>query len=188
VTLGHILGEGVDGTVFDIPAGFDGQPAVAKQFHIAEKGLKEIEILKKVEQYIADAQQTDEKKTLYAIIKKMPGEKLKGETNFPPFDHAKGFGTCTDFMEQIRERIAEAVVRYAKVSNGIVHNDFANNGNVLLSGTDATGYEITVNLVDWGVTADKGSRSDAEITKFVIETLTTAPTPNVFTDSECTKK
>jgi hypothetical protein len=121
VTLGRILGEGKDGTVFDIPAGFNGQPAVAKQFHIAEKGLEEIEILKKVEQFIAEAQQTDEQKTLFAIIKKMPGQKLKGEPNFPPFDHSKDWGMCPEFMEQIRQRIAEAVVKNAATSNGIVH-------------------------------------------------------------------
>jgi len=94
---------------------------------------------------------------------------------------------CPEFMEQIRQRIAEAVVKNAATSNGIVHNDFANNGNVLLSGIDATGYEITVNLVDWGETDNKGNRSDADITELVIKTLMTAGTPNVFTDSECKK-
>ena len=178
MTLGSILGEGKDGTVFDIPAGFNGQPAVAKQFPIASKGLTEIGNLEKVGQFIAKAEQNDAQKTLFAIITKEPGQKLVGSPNFPPFDQAKEFKTCPDFMEQIRERIAEAVVKNA--ATGIVHeyvcllafssavadrahSDFANNGNVLLSGTDPTGFEITVNLVDWGQVTPKGSQSDADI-------------------------
>ena len=178
MTLGSTLGTGKEGTVFDISAGFNGQPAVAKQFNIASNGLTEIGNLEKVGQFLAKAEQTDAQKTLFAIIKKEPGQKLVGSPNFPPFDRAKEFGTCPDFMEQIRERIAEAVVKNA--ATGIVHeyvcllafssavvdrahSDFANNGNVLLSGTDATGFEITVNLVDWGQVTAKGSRSDADI-------------------------
>jgi hypothetical protein len=120
VTLGNVLGEGADGTVFEIPEGFDGQDAVAKEFNIAERGHIEIGILKRVGQFIAEAPQNDEKKTLFAIIKRMPGEKLM---NFRPFHEAKDFGKgpCTDFMEQIREKIAEAVVHYAAISDGIVH-------------------------------------------------------------------
>jgi hypothetical protein len=121
VTLGEELGTGADGTVFDIPAGFNGKPAVAKEFNIAEKGLVEIETLKEVGQFIASAPQDDAKKTLFAIIKKMEGQKLVGLQNFPPFDRAKEFGICPAFMEQIRERIAEAVVKYSSTSKGIVH-------------------------------------------------------------------
>jgi hypothetical protein len=36
------------------------------------------------------------------------------------FDQAKSFGTCEAFMEELRNRIAEAVVRYADASD-IVH-------------------------------------------------------------------
>jgi len=186
VTLGSTLGTGADGTVFDIPAGFDGQPAVAKAFNIASNGLTEIGNLEKVGQFIAQAPQNDAQKTLFAIIKKEPGQKLVGSPNFPPFDQAKAFGTCPAFMEQIRDRIAEAVVKYA--ATGIVHADFANNGNVLLSGTDATGFDITVNLVDWGQVTSRGSQTDAEITQSVINRLTTDTSPlNVFTDAQCTK-
>jgi hypothetical protein len=178
VTLGSTLGTGQEGTVFDIPAGFDGQPAVAKEFNIAINGITEIGNLKKVGQFIAQAPQNDAQKTLFAIIKKEPGQKLVGSPNFPPFDQAKAFGTCPAFMEQIRERIAEAVVKnattgivhayiclrvFSSVVADCVHSDFANKGNVLLSGTDATGFDIAVNLVDWGQATLKGSQTDAEI-------------------------
>ena len=119
--MGEELGTGVSGTVYEIPAGFNSEPAVAKEFNIAEEGLKEIENLKEVGQFLASAPQEDDKKTLFAIMKKMKGQKLVGSVNFPPFEAAKGFKTCPDFMEQIRERIAEAVVKNAGTEKGIVH-------------------------------------------------------------------
>ena len=121
VTLGEVLGTGVSGTVYEIPADFDGKRAVAKEFNIAEEGLIEIETLKEVGQFIASAAQKDEKKTLFVIMKRMEGRKLVGSENFPPFEQAKKFGACPSFMEQIRERIAEAVVKNAATEKGIVH-------------------------------------------------------------------
>jgi len=187
VTLGEELGTGVGGTVFDIPAGFQGKDAVAKEFNIAEHGLKEIETLKEVEQFIASAQQEDEKKTLYVIMKKVKGQKLLGSANFPPFDEAKKFGVCPAFMEQVREKIADKVVKYASTSKGIVHDDYSSNGNVFLTGKQADGFDTEVDLVDWGQITLKDSQSDEDIKAAVIKRLTTDAPLNVFTDKQCEK-
>ncbi|THV02649.1 hypothetical protein K435DRAFT_836307 [Dendrothele bispora CBS 962.96] len=179
-TLGNLLAEGASGAAFDVNEKVENHVAVAKVYNIAQTGEQECARTAKAGQAIGQEKQPDG--TLVGFQIKQSGDKLPQWPTWKQLvdDKGKNNDQCRSLMQAVREAIADQVVAHAK-RHGVdyYHDDYANNGNILLQGSSPT--SVTVTLIDWGRVTPKGSKTDAQIHEEVINKLKNDKNPlNVF--------
>lgn len=126
--LGKVLGQGTDGTAYDVEGrwskmgDYTGDVA-AKKFGDKKKGKKEIENLRTVKELIDSGTSLTDDTELWAILPKKPGNRLYDLESFKAvFSRRPGdILECHKYMQKAREAIVDESKHYLRLPGAPEH-------------------------------------------------------------------